>query len=105
MLERGSRVIGSIRSFAYVYKMANLKVQGEGIETYMGIVPYLWGMLRRVKRRWQFQRLPAEETNGLLKGLPAENTDGLLNRRFRVIGLAVMLFRKWTKTPLRHLGG
>ena len=94
MLERGRRIIGSIKkiqSFTYVYKMANSKVQGEGIETYTGIVPYLWGVLRRVKRRWRFQRLSAEETNGLLQGLPAEKTDGLLNRRFRVIGLAVML--------------
>lgn len=53
---------------------------------YTGIVPYLYGVLLRLKCRQGFQRVEVEEPYGLI------------NRRFKDVGIAVMISRRWKNT-------
>ncbi|KAA8548642.1 hypothetical protein F0562_000326 [Nyssa sinensis] len=65
-------------------------IKEEVMGTYTGIVPYLCGVLHGVKRRWGFQRLKLEEQHDPI------------NQRFRIVGIVVMLSRKWRKSASRH---
>ncbi|OVA18857.1 hypothetical protein BVC80_8807g13 [Macleaya cordata] len=67
--------------------------QGEARrDGYTGVLPYLYGVFRSVRRRWGFQKL----------GMDEQQPFGFLNRRFRIAGLAVMFSRKGKKTARLH---
>ena len=65
------------------------EMQREAMGMYTGVIPYLSGVVRHLKRRWGFQRLRV-----------VGNPDG--PNRLRIGGIAVTISRKWRNVLLRQ---
>lgn len=77
-------------------------MQREAKDVYTGVVPYLYRVLRRRlrrrrRRRYQRAEVEEEERCGLINGRLRDVEEGqvLTRRRFRVVGNAVMISRRW----------
>lgn len=65
------------------------EMQREATGMYTGVIPYLCGVVRHVKRRWGFRRLQV-----------LGNPD--VPNRLRIGGIAVTISRKWRNVLLRR---
>ncbi|CAL8989642.1 unnamed protein product [Prunus brigantina] len=69
-----------------------LEIQREAMDMYTGVAPYLYGVIHRLKRRWGYRRVEVEEEE-----------HGLINRRFRVVGIAVIISRRLKNIMSGHM--